>query len=239
VGVDWAHKLYDRIVMMGQSTNRSLKILMGFLVVFMCAPFADAKPWRILAKKDGVTIWTREVPGSDIDAVKGETIIDAPIEKLVWVVTTCYRRTDWVKYLSKCDIIEMNKSNRFVAYQAFDMPWPVSDRDFILKGRVYSDNKGAVRIDVASGEDKRVPKTVGVRASVHYGTYAIFPLGPNRCRVIVEAHTEPNGIFPDWLTNHLQRDWPLKTLAGLKKQVKRSFVKKAELPANIEKVHSN
>jgi len=225
--------------MMGQSTNRNSKILMGFLVVFMCAPFAEAKPWEFLAKEDGVTIWTREVPGSDIDAVKGETIIDAPIEKLVWVVTTCYRRTEWVKYLSKCDIIEMNKSNRFVAYQAFDMPWPVSDRDFILKGRVYSDNKGAVRIDVASGKDKRGPRTIGVRASVHYGTYAIFPLGPNRCRVIVEAHAEPNGIFPDWLTNHLQKDWPLKTLAGLKKQVNRSFVKKAELPANIEKVHSN
>ena len=133
---------------------------MGFLVVFMCAPFAEAKPWEFLAKEDGVTIWTRKVPGSDINAVKGETIIDAPIEKLVWVVTTCYRRTEWVKYLSKCDIIEMNKSNRFVAYQSFDMPWPVSDRDFILKGRIYSDNKGAVRIDVASGKDKRGPLVI-------------------------------------------------------------------------------
>ncbi|MGD2015422.1 MAG: hypothetical protein PVG84_16835, partial [Desulfobacterales bacterium] len=80
---------------------------MWFIAVFICAPFAEAEPWKFLAKEDGVTIWTREVPGSDIDAVKGETIIDAPIEKLVWVVTTCYRRTEWVKYLSKCDIIEI------------------------------------------------------------------------------------------------------------------------------------
>jgi hypothetical protein len=92
---------------------------------------------------------------------------------------------------------------------------------------------------VASGKDKRGPKNIGVRASVHYGTYVIIPLGPNRCRVIVEARAEPNGIFPDWLTNHMQKTWPFKTLAGLKKQVKRSFVKKARLSANIEKVHSN
>ena len=46
-----------------------------------------------------------------------------------------------------------------------------------------------------------------------------------RTHVIGEVHADPMGSVPKWIVNFFQKDWPIDTLQGLRKQVAKPDVK--------------
>ena len=70
---------------------------------------------------------------------------------------------------------------------------------------------------------------MGVRARLMFGRYTLIPKGRSATFVVVEMHTDPMGSIPSWLVNLVQKSWPLKTIQGLRSQVKKPFVRRIEL----------
>jgi len=72
---------------------------------------------------------------------------------------------------------------------------------------------------------KKSPKTIGVRAQLINSQYKLVPKGKHQTEVTVEILSDPKGMLPAWLVNLVQKSWPVKTLRGLRNQVKKDFVK--------------
>ncbi|MCO5167166.1 MAG: START domain-containing protein [Planctomycetes bacterium] len=186
--------------------------------------------WEHIAREQGVDVYRREVAGSALVAFKGVTVVEAPLERVLWVLAENDRRTEWIDLCAESRVLERVSEHESVIYQRYALPWYLSDRDYVFRARAVREQDGAVRLLMASCEHPAAPPTVGVRARLLESTYVLTPLGERRTRVAVEIHTDPCGMVPDWLVNVVQKSWPLKTLQGIRKQVARPDAGSYPLP---------
>lgn len=190
---------------------------------------AAAGVWKEIDDDEGIKVFKQEVPGSSIFAFRGVTVINAPIEKVLWVVADNKHRKDWVDRLKQSTVLEQRGPFEFVVYQHFGAPAIVSDRDFVFEAKAYMRKDGAARLDIKSVTHPKAPKTAGVRGHLKHSSYTLKPKG-RMTEVDVTVHMDPRGSIPNWLVNMIQKSWPKNTLTGLSKQVKKSFVGNFPLP---------
>jgi hypothetical protein len=215
--------------------NRRLRIdrrtlFAGLALLFVSAPASAAGVWEKIDEADGIKVFRKEVPGSPLVAFRGEGMISAPLEKLLWVLADNAHRTEWVDRLKKSVVLQTNGSYEYIVYQHFGLPFPISDRDYVYRGKATRDKNGVVTLDISSVTHPKAPATVGVRANVIGSRYVLTPKGPDKTYVVVEIHTDPKGAIPTWLVNLIQKSWPMKTLQNMRTQVAKPFVKRLELP---------
>lgn len=189
-----------------------------------------ARAWEQIDEGDGVRVFKKEVSNSDLVAFRGEALLDAPIEKLCWVLADNDHRTEWVDRLEKSVLLERIGPYEYVVYQQFDLPFPISDRDYVYRGKAVGGPGGRVVLHMHSVQHPKAPETVGVRANLIGSKYELIPKNKQQTIVIVEIHTDPKGLIPSWLVNTIQKGWPRKTLVALGNQAKKPFVKSAPLP---------
>lgn len=193
---------------------------------------APAEPaWESVESHGGIEVLRRDLPDSPIVAFKGVTVLEAPLEKLLWVLVDNEHKTEWVDMCSESRVVERVNAHEFVIYQRFSLPWYLTDRDYVYRGRAVREADGTVRLHLASVDHPDAPETVGVRGQLVASCYVLTPLGPNRTRVEVEIQTDPCGMVPDWLVNIVQKEWPRKTLRGISQQVRQDYCGRYPLPA--------
>ena len=209
-------------------TRYALFLLPTLALSLLLAPPADADPkakWERINREDGITVYSKSVKGSDLIAVKGETTIKQPLEKVLSVLMTHQRWEEWVDRMRVSKILKTVSVYEYVVYQAFELPAFVSDRDFVYRGVVTSNAKGQVILSMTSCKWKSAPKTVGVRAKMINSRYVLTPKGKGQTAIEVEIHTDPKGMIPTWIVNSIQKSWPVSTLNGVREQAKRKDIK--------------
>ena len=88
---------------------------------------------------------------------------------------------------------------------------------------------GTAVLEIKSVTHPKAPKTVGVRGELTYCHYILKRAG-NKTIVDVAVALDPKGSLPGWVVNLVQKSWPMKTLKGLRNQVKKPFVKTLAAP---------
>jgi hypothetical protein len=202
---------------------------LGGVAALLLARPASAGGWEKIDEEDGIRVFRKEMPGSPLVAFRGEGMVTAPIEKLLWVIADDVHRAQWTDRLEKSRVLEQRSPSESIIYQHYSMPFPVSDRDYVYYGRAVRNAAGGVTIDLHSVRHPKAPPTVGVRAKLMFGRYTLIPKGRSATYVVVEMHTDPMGSIPAWLVNLVQKSWPLKTIQGLRNQVRKPFVGRIEL----------
>ena len=187
--------------------------------------------WEVVNREDGITVSRKEVKGSPLVAFKGVGVIDAPMEKILHVLVDNDHRTEWVARLYISERLEQLGSHEFIVYQAFKLPAVMSNRDYVYRGKAVLKPDGKVILELGSVKHRGAPKTVGVRAHLINSLYVLTPTsGGAKTKVSVEIHTDPKGLLPSWIVNLIQKSWPIKTLNGIRRQVKKPYVKTYPLP---------
>jgi START domain len=205
------------------------------LLLLLAAPVAaSAAPaaldWREIYTQDEVTVSKATVPGTSLVAFKGDTVMAAPIGKVLHVLIDHQHPTEWVDRLYLSRVVSEASAFDYVMYQAYELPAVLSNRDYVFRSVGTTDAAGAVTLAMESVEVPGAPETVGVRARLVNSRYQLTPLGPDRTRVEVEILTDPMGAMPVWLVNLIQRSWPLDTLNGVRAQLGKSWVVDHPLP---------
>lgn len=184
--------------------------------------------WERVDQKEGISVYRKSVAGSSVKGVGGEAMIEAPISKILWVLMDHEHKNDWIDKFKTAFTIEEISPLVHIQYASFDMPFPVTDRDFVYRYEFsVNPEDNAVIVDVKSEtHPKATPaSSVGVRGEILSGRYILYPEGPNRTFVKAEYLADPKGYLPAWVVNLVQKQWPYKTLAGLRRQVAKPFVK--------------
>ena len=195
-------------------------------------PAGWAADWEEINDKDGVKVFRKEVAGSDVVAFKGDTIADGSVARILWILVDNEHRIEWVDRLYENKELERVSAHEYIVYQAFKLPIFISNRDYVYRGKAKRVNgTDQVELHLASTVHPKAPETIGVRANLINSRYLLTPVdGGKRTRIEVEIHTDPRGLLPTWLVNLIQKSWPLKTLKGIKAQLKKPHVKDYPLP---------
>lgn len=207
-----------------------MKLRTTCAAVLVFAPLAPATAdWEEVIKEDGVTVYEKEV-GNNV-AFRGEGLIAAHPGKLLHVIGDPAHWDEWIDDLDSGRLLERKSDFHSVYYQAFDSPFPVSNRDIVYEAVIRRDPKtGKIIVDMRSVNHPKAPKTVGVRVKLKYTRYEITILPGGNLHVVLETQSDPGGNLPGFLVNRAQRKYPIKLFQGLRRQVKKSHAKFAPVP---------
>lgn len=204
-------------------TRTRFPLILAFLAAPFAHAFAGALPeisgdWELQTDKEDIRIYTTDLPGSDFAAFKAVADLDVSLNQLMAVMINPQSCMEWVH---NCVVAEAFGGGNFhdrYAYSVNDMPWPVQDRDYVLRIRTHGDqSSGIVEMDLNAIPDARHENDDYVRVEKSDTLYRFEPLGPGRTRMTWVQHTEPNGSIPSWLVNSLIVDIPVKSMRSLER----------------------
>jgi hypothetical protein len=176
-----------------------------------------AQSWNFIKEKDGIKIYTRTEAGKSLKSYKGVTDIDVPAEK-IFVKMEDINNTDWWdKKLTHIKVLLYEKNKRVQYYLIYDLPRPVANRDLCVDVTITIDpvtgerkfNAVALNGVIPEGNDM-------VRIKDFRQTWTIIPAGKEMTHIVLEGFIDPAGAIPEWISNLLIIESPLKAIRGLK-----------------------
>ena len=201
--------------------RRRFSIALASLLWSVGSAFAGTLPsedadWELRKESDDIHIYTTELKDSDFAAFKAVADMDVSLSQLMAVMIDPASCTEWVHNCTLSRAFGDGDFHDRYAYSVNDMPWPVQDRDYVIRIRTHGDNhSGVVVMDLNAVPDARKDNDDYVRVEKSDTLYRFEPLGPEQTRLTWIQHTEPNGAIPSWLVNSLIVDIPLKSMRTL------------------------
>jgi len=202
--------------------KRSVFPLLMFGFVYLSAQETGDDGWKLAKVKDGITVYTRVPEGYKLKEYKAETIVDAPPERVLHVLTNADRYSDWMSGLKETRLLKSEGDSVFYVYARISVPWPFDDRDEVSRSCIRKDTIPGgyfMPIRLMSG---LAPKVKGVvRMTNGKGYWLMEPLPGGKTRVVHQFIGDPGGSMPAWIVNIFIVDSPYKSLMGLKKEAMR------------------
>ena len=208
---------------MGSNTKPLFPTLVVGLWTSLAPRAATASEWTLISEKDGISSYLRPIENEPIQAGRGVMTVDLPACRLISFYVHPKLATSWVDMLVDYQLVELGKQHSLV-WQKYDMPWPVTDRDFLLDVKVHQPDEKTVVVTLQSTEDPRFPPPTEadglVRGRMSTSTWSFTRISDSQTALDMSGHVDPRGNFPSWLMNLIQQTFPYNTLSA--------FVREAE-----------
>jgi hypothetical protein len=195
----------------------------------------SAPKWEQFDEQEGIRMFRREVPGSSIVALRGDGFIEAPIARVASVLADRDRSVEWIDRLVRTKVLRQLSDTESINWNHIKTPTPLKDRDFVFKTAISTDPAAKkVVFSYHSVKDSLAPETDDyVRGSFQSGKFELtVATRTNKdgtktrgTLVVAEVLVDPAGSVPTFIVNMVQKSWPYKTLAALRKQVAKPDIK--------------
>jgi hypothetical protein len=183
---------------------------------------AQGKGWKLHAEKDGVQVFTQPVNNSAFKAVKAVGVVEASMSRIAYVLMDVKTTKEWVYGTKVCTLLKQMTPSDLIYYSEVDLPWPVSNRDFIIRITLSQDPKTRVMTIVAENMPTYISEKNGIiRIQRSSGLWHITPVDATHVRVEYTLQVDPGGWIPAWLVNMVASTGPYQSFIGLRKQVKK------------------
>jgi hypothetical protein len=198
----------------------SLACLLVF--VLFDGSYAAENEWELIKDAEGIQLYRQSVQGSKYDRFKGIGIVHAKIEVIGMVLRDPPAYPKWMWNCKKSRIVEKFDENNMIVYYVHKNPWPVKDRDVVLRATTtIAWDSGWFRVDLISVEDTRVPpKDNLVRMSKMTGSWFVEYVERERTKVTYTFTFDPAGSVLASLANNNMKNFPHNTLRGMREIVK-------------------
>lgn len=192
-------------------------------------PDENSDDWSLRKETDNIQVFTMDRKNSSFQAFKAVALLDTPIENLMAVMINPESCVEWVHNCSESHAFGDGDFHDRYAYSVNDMPWPVADRDYVLRIRTRGqEGSGEVVMDLNAIPDQRDKDSDYVRVDKSDTLYRFIPEG-DQTRMIWIQHTEPNGSIPGWLVNTLLVDIPIRSIEQLERVARKDRYQDHEL----------
>lgn len=209
----------------------------GHLLMISCLLFSFSlagQAWELKTEEEGIKVYTRPVENSAIKAIKVECTIEASLSQLTAVLLDIPASDEWVYSTKFCRVQKMLSPNELIYHSEIEVPWPVSNRDFVVRIKLEQDSS---KILTVSGENlpQYLNEQEGVVRIMHtVSHWAATPRGNNYVDIVFTLHVDPGGLLPAWLINLFATRGPLETFRNLRNQVKKPAYKDARFAFILE-----
>lgn len=176
--------------------------------------------WKLRSTKDSIKIYSAQVPGSRINAIKVETSFPASLSQMVAVILDINTSIQWVYSTKSCTLLRQVSPSELYYYSEIDFPWPASNRDFVANIKVTQDPHTKIVTVEASNLSEKVPVKPGiVRVTQFTGKWTITPESAGHIHVEYALQVDPGGSIPAWLINLFSTRGPYESFKKLRHQL--------------------
>lgn len=180
----------------------------------------DEYEWKLVKSQKGIKSFVKKNPNTKIRSVKVETIVEATLSELFFIITNTDSHSDWVYLNDHSEIIERTDNFNWINYGLVDIPWPISDRDHVTIAKMTQDSIDHRIILKSSSLPNIIPeKEDCIRIQMVESCWCLNPLGNGSVHITFELTTDVGGSIPIWLVNMAVAKGPTQTMQGLIKIV--------------------
>jgi hypothetical protein len=197
------------------------------IVAVSIAPaWAADTGWKKIGESEGIAGYTRPTTKSSVDEIKAVGIVDAPVAVIEAVIRDIPSMPEYMflcKYAFPINTPDMKSAGDVIYFHSLtDLPFPVRDRDAVVKSLWSVDKKtGTVYCYAESIKSKYKQSKEIVRMPLSIIECTLVPRGAYKTEVIYQVLGDPGGELPSWFVRMLTSDYGIKTIAGLRKIVKK------------------
>jgi hypothetical protein len=182
----------------------ALSALLSFAL--LASPDSPGPTWTKAADTDGITVFTRDKPGTEVKEVKAMGMIDAPPEA-VWKVLRDYPKyKERMPYTEAAEVVATEDGGKVTwLYSRIAAPF-VAKRDYTLKivdESDWKDGQGFLKSSWVMAADKGpAPMNDVVRLKINDGFWLLEPKdGGKKTQATYYLFTDPGGSIPKFLVN--------------------------------------
>lgn len=181
---------------------------------------AAAADWQLQSSRDGIAVYTADVPGQDLRAFRGVTTLNAPIRSVVALLADTGNMPNWFFHMKSARELPAAAGETY-RYLVIAGIWPVSDRDAVVRVSSAQQADGSMLLTAVGMPDKYPVQSCCVRIPRMESSWKVVALAPNRTEVTLTTSSHPGGALPLWIANLVANDMPRKTLSALAREVTR------------------
>jgi hypothetical protein len=195
-------------------------IFLPGILCFLLATSPMAQAWKLVKEKDGIKVYTRNEPQSDIKSFKGEADFRTDMKKLCSRIGNLDNLDWWDDDVRELKIMHHERDKLIQYYLIYDSPWPFADRDLCVEAHITKDTVAGVLIVQADpylcGMEEK--KDI-VRIKNYCQKWTLQDKGNGIFHVTLEGFLDPGGNIPPWLYNMVITDTPVKIIRNLRESV--------------------
>ncbi len=193
---------------------RLLSISVIFSLICLSFQFPDA--WELAKDKDGIQVYTQKIAGNPLKAYKSVMEVESSLDHAVSTFQNVSLHPKWVYNYKESRIVKRNSEKDYYLYFHIHSPWPVADRDMIVRLQFKQVGKSIVCIQ--SNAPDLLPIQDGrIRIPVMEANWRFTPQSNGKVEIMQEVKTAPGGAIPKWLANIAVVDAPFQSFSDLKK----------------------
>jgi hypothetical protein len=199
------------------------KLLIVSILIITAAALRAQGEWSLVRNSDGIRVFTKPSENSSLDQFMGKTVVDAKLEVVVELIRDVDAQPQWMADCIEARVVKKYTEEDILVYNVTRAPWPVSNRDVVVRSRGGIDVKsGKVSIIFNAVKDSPVPPRSGiVRMTDLLGQWHLKSAGDNKTEVIYIMRANPAGNIPASIANMTSKNIPFRTLSNMKQMVKK------------------
>ena len=192
-------------------------------VVLLSSPIIQAagkSAWKEVAIDRDVTVWSRDQTGRVLPELRARGQIYGELFHAMAVILDNERSCEWVPNCTESQEIKRLDARTTWVYSVTNSPWPVSDRDTVVKvvaEEIELDQQYRV---VMQAQPDLLPLVEG-RVRIPYSKiYFLLKLaGANTIQIEYGLDVDPGGVLPRWMVRRTARNTLIETIIALETQV--------------------
>ena len=198
-----------------------IKLMMGCAVALFAT--AHAKPIdnaKLSINKQNIKVWTYQDSANPVFLYQAETHFDVPIEKATALILDVEQAPKWVPYMGSVKVLSRNDSKgEFLLYMVLDFPFPLKDRDLVVKGKMRKDAQGIIHIQNKAVNQGYPVNPNYVRLTRYEGDWTFQKLGKHKVKVSTYGFADPEGSIPLSAVNLFVEQQPYQMLLKMKDEL--------------------
>ena len=194
----------------------------GALFLFLSLHSFSQDGWDLKLDKEGIRVYTKILDNSPFKAVRTVCTIDASLNQVMAVLLDIPGSVNWLYATKSCSVLKQISPSEIIYYSEIEVPWPVNNRDFVVRIKVTQDEKTKVVTMVGENKPTYLPENKNiVRIQKSSAKWVIVPLSKNQVKLEYILQVDPGGSVPAWLINMFATKGPYESFKNLREQVKK------------------
>ncbi len=191
-------------------------IIILFSIAF--TPTAAQTDCKLRKDQDSIKVFTCGTDTSRFKSIRAEFTLHASLQQLENFLLDFPNYVMWQYNTTESKSLRKISNSEFIYYARIEAPWPISDRDMVVRLRSVRTNKSLV---VAANSEKNIlsERRDFVRVRASYSKWVATETKKNFIEIKYEIQIDPGGNVPAWLINWVCAQAPYQSFKNLKEQI--------------------
>ncbi len=185
------------------------------LSLFIASSALAAEVWTEVRNENGIRVEKQADESRVLPILRAKTTIRATPDAILAWIRDASTHTRWMANCEEAALIKEEDGIHYM-YNRVGAPWPVSDRDSVVRSTLVSED-GGHRVRFQNTNALGTPAKSGVVRMDHIdGEWDLRPNPAGGTDVTYRIDSDPGGSLPGWLVAQVANDVPFQTLTNLR-----------------------